>query len=290
MRPMTPLRLQRLRPRHLARLSPRPQEASVAAVAGLARFSWCSPDQLRPEQSRTSLHHLLVERPLAWSAWNQVACGLQFFSTQTLGWEPLSLHRPPRPRRTQLPHGLRAEELQRLFRSAKNPPHRALLMPTSAAGLRGSAVVHLQVTDMAGERGLLRVTQGTGRKDRSTRLSARLLADLRAAWTLERGQPGRFPGQDGTQPRPLLSAQRMYSRATHAANLQHGTGSHRLRHACATPLLAAGVAPRTLQLLLGHRSLETTPRYLRVARPHLATIQSPLALLRGDPLPPLGEA
>jgi site-specific recombinase XerD len=82
----------------------------------------------------------------------------------------------------------------------------------------------------------------------------------------------------------------MYYRATHAAQLQHGQGIHTLRHSCATPVLAAGVAPRTMQLVLGHRSLATTARSLRVARTHLANIQSPCDLLRVATLPPLVEA
>jgi integrase/recombinase XerD len=289
MRPMKPLRLKMIRQMQLERLSPRTQEAYVAAVAGLAKFYWCSPDQLSPEQIRTYLHHLLVERQLAWSSCNQVACGLKFFYTKTLGWDTLYLHLPPRTRRSQLPHVLSAEELQRLFSSAKNPKHRALLMTTYAAGLRVSEVVHLQVTDIEGERGLIRVNQGKGRKDRYTLLSARLLAELRAYWTLERCKPWLFPGQDRAQPLPILSAQRIYYRAKHAANLQHGKGIHTLRHSFATHLLEAGVDPRTIQLLLGHRSLDTTTRYLRVARTHLATIQSPLDLLRVDTLPPIGE-
>jgi site-specific recombinase XerD len=273
----------------LERLAPRTQEAYVAAVAGLAKFSRCAPDQLRPEQIRTYLHYLLVERQLAWSSCNQVACGLKFFYTKTLGWDPLHLNLPPRTRRSQLPHVLSPEELQRLFTSAKNPKHRALLMTTYAAGLRVSEVVHLQVTDIESDRGLIRVNQGKGRKDRYTLLSARLLAELRAYWKVERPKPWLFPGQDRDNPMPVLSAQRIYYRAKHTANLQHGKGIHTLRHSFATHLLEAGVDPRTIQLLLGHRSLDTTTRYLRVARTHLANIQSPFDLLRVETLPPLGE-
>jgi integrase/recombinase XerD len=94
MRTMTPLRLTMIHQMQLERLAPRTQEAYVAAVAGLAKFYWCAPDQLCPEQIRTYLHHLLVERQLAWSTCNQVACGLKFFYTKTLGWEPLYLNLP----------------------------------------------------------------------------------------------------------------------------------------------------------------------------------------------------
>jgi hypothetical protein len=69
----------------LQRLAPQTQQAYVTAVAGLAKFYQCSPDRLHPEQIRTYLHHLLVERRLAWSSCNQAAAGLKFFSTKTLG-------------------------------------------------------------------------------------------------------------------------------------------------------------------------------------------------------------
>ena len=58
---MKPLRRKMIHQMQLARLAPRTQEAYVAAVAGLAKFYWRSPDQLGPEQIHTYLHHLLVE-------------------------------------------------------------------------------------------------------------------------------------------------------------------------------------------------------------------------------------
>jgi site-specific recombinase XerD len=277
-----------IRQRHLERLAPRPQAADGAAVAGLATFYWCAPEQLSPEQSRAYLHHLLVERHLAWSSCHQGACGLQFVYIKTRGWAPFHLTLPPRTQRSQLPHVLSTEELPRLFLSAKNPKHRALLMTPYAAGLRVSEVVHLQLPDIESDRGLMRINQGQGRKDRYTLLSTRLLAALRADGKLERPAPWLLPGQDRATPRPILSAQRLYDRAKHAAQRQHGKGIHTLRHSCAPHLFEAGVAPRTMQLLLGHRACATTTRYLRVARTHLANIRSPCDLLRVDTLPPLG--
>ena len=118
----------------LQRLAPKTQKASIAAVAGLATFSGRSPAQLPPDQIRASLHHVLVERHLAWSSCTQVACGLTFFSVTPLGWEALHLNLPPRTGRRLLPHLMSAEELQRLFTSATNPRHRVLLMTTRAIG------------------------------------------------------------------------------------------------------------------------------------------------------------
>jgi integrase/recombinase XerD len=76
---MTPLRVQMTRDMELQRLAPRTQAAYIAAVAGLAKFYGGSPDHLSPDQLRAYLHPVLVERHLAWSSCNQIACGLKFF-------------------------------------------------------------------------------------------------------------------------------------------------------------------------------------------------------------------
>jgi integrase/recombinase XerD len=287
---MTPLRAQMIRDMQLQRLAPKTQQAYVAAVAGLAKFSQCSPDRLRPEQIRSYLHHLLVERRLAWSSCHQAAAGLQFFYTKTLSWDGLHLDLPPRTGRSQLPRVLSIEERQRLFTSAKNPRHRVLLMTTYAAGLRVSEVVRLKLTDIESDRMLLRVEQGKGRKDRSTLLSTRLLTELRAYWQLYRPAPWLFTGLDPHRPLPIGTAQKISYHAKLRAEITHGQGIHTRRHCFATHLLEAGVDVRTLQMLLGHRSLDTTTRYLRITQQQLATLRSPFDLLPcGDPPRPMPE-
>jgi integrase len=182
------------------------------------------------------------------------------------------------------------EELQRLCTGAKQRRHRVLLMTTSAAGLRVSEVVRRTRTALASERLLLRVEQGKGRKDRSTLLSARLLIALRASWKLYRPAPGLLTGLDPPTPMPLGTAQNISYHAKRAAGITHGQGIHTLRHCVATHLREAGVDIRTIQLLLGHRSIDTTTRALQIPRQHLATVRSPFDLLPcGDPPLPTPE-
>jgi integrase/recombinase XerD len=263
----------------LHRLAPGTQALYLREVASFATYYGRSPDQLTSDEIRAYLHHLLVERQLAWSTCNVTAAAIRFFYVETLGWPMAQLHLPPRTDRQRLPRVLSAEELHHLFRAARHPKHRALLMTTYAAGLRVSEVVRLQVTDIESERMCIRVNQGKGNKDRYTLLSTRLLTELRAYWKLFRPPRWVFPGRLLTEPMPSGTARKIYERARQRAQLPRGSSMHSLRHSFATHLLDAGVDPRTIQILLGHRALATTARYLQVSRQHLGTVRSPLDLL-----------
>ncbi len=277
----TPLRDRMMYQMQLHRLAPGTQKSYANAITDLARYYWRSPDQLTPDEIRAYLHHLLEERKLAWSTCNVSAAAIRFFYVETLSWSPLQLNLPPRTDVQRLPRVLSVEALERLFASISNPKHRALLMTTYSAGVRVSEVVRLQITDIESEpsRMLIRVHQGKGNKDRYTLLSRRLLHELRAYWRLDRPRPWLFPGRDPRRHMPSDTARKLYNQALRQAGIDQGNGIHTLRHSFATHLLDAGVDPRTIQLLLGHRSIKTTARYLHVSRHHLQHVRSPLDLL-----------
>src|SRR5919206_3982086 len=249
---MTPLRAKMITDMQLHRLAPATQTLYLRAIAALATYYGRSPDRLTSDEIRAYLHHLLVDRQLAWSTCNGAAAAIRVFYVETLGWPMVQLHLPPRIDRRRLPQVLSAEELQRLFTAARHPKHRALLMTTYAAGLRVSEVVRLHVTDIESERMCIRVNQGKGNKDRYTLLSTRLLAELRAYWKLCRPPRWLFPGRSLSEPMPSGTARKIYARARQRAQLQRGSSMHALRHRFATHLLDAGVDPRTIQVLLGH--------------------------------------
>lgn len=278
---MNPLRTKMIEHMQLHRKAPGTQQQYVRAIAQLAAYYQRSPDQLSPQEIRAYLHYLLTERQLAWSSCNVVAAALRFFYVETLGWTPMQLNLPPRPAQKQLPRVLSVEQLERLFATTDHAKHRALLMTAYAAGLRVSEVVRLQLTDIESDpsRMLIRINHGKGHKDRYSLLSERLLAALRAYWQRQRPRPWLFPGSTANKPMPSGTAQKIYNQARRRAGIAQGSGFHTLRHSFASHLFDAGVDPHTIQLLLGHRSIKTTLRYVHVSRRHLLNVTSPLDLL-----------
>src|SRR5438128_8134586 len=132
---------------------------------------------------------------------------------------------------------------------------------------------------------VIRVRQGKGKKDRYVMLSPKLLAALRDYWKAFRPQTWLFySGRDRS--RPLTRAAILKSCRTigRRAGLSKRVTLHSLRHSFATHLLEAGTDLRTIQLLLGHRSLRTTARYLQIAAATVCATASPLDL--PDPSPP----
>ena len=160
--------------------------------------------------------------------------------------------------------------------------HRAILTTCYAAGLRISEAVRLTVSAIDSERMVLRIAKGKGEKDRYVMLSPKLLAILRTWWKVDRPRHWLFPGARPETPITREAVRYACQLAVRRARLAKPVSPHALRHAFAVHLLEAGTDLRTIQLLLGHRSLQTTAQYLRVATTTVCSTASPLDLL---PLP-----
>jgi integrase/recombinase XerD len=277
---MTPLRVKMIDEMKLRRFSPKTQEAYVSAVAGLAKFYNQPPDLINQERILKYLLYLMEDRKLAWNTCNVVVSGIRFFYTNVLGIDSKSLIIPPRKKKKRLPEILSGEELERLFNKAGTPKNRALFMTTYSAGLRVSEVVRLNIKDIDSGRMTIRIQQSKGNRDRYSILSPRLLEELRLYWKMYHPKQWLFPSsRDQVRPMSIDSAQKAYYAAKKKAVITKGGGIHTLRHCFATHLLEAGVDPRTIQVLMGHRSIGTTVTYMQVTHKRLTSIKSPLDLL-----------
>jgi len=179
----------------------------------------------------------------------------------------------------KLPIVLSPEEVVEFLGCVRSRKHRAILTTCYAAGLRVSEVVALTPPTVDSKRMVIRVEQGKGRKDRYVMLSPKLLEILRAWWRVEKPKdwlfPGDFPGQHITR----FAVERECQKAHCICKIPKPITPHSLRHAFAFHLLEQGTDIRTIQLLLGHRSLATTAKYLRIATSKVCSTSSPLDLL-----------
>ena len=129
------------------------------------------------------------------------------------------------------------------------------------------------------KRMVVRVEQGKGMKDRYVMLSPRLLEILREWWRVERPEHWLFPGDMPGQHVSRGAVEHECQKAHGICRISKPITPHSMRHAFAVHLLEQGTEVRTIQLLLGHRSLATTAKYLRIATSKVCSTSSPLDLL-----------
>jgi len=279
---MTRLRQRMIDDMTLHGLKPKTIRAYVACVARFARHFGKSPQLLGPAEIRSYLLYLTHDRRVSSSTYNQALCALKFLYRITLGqnWGLEGLARCRR--QTKLPVVLSLDEVTRFFQAITHLRHRAILMTAYAAGLRISEVLALRIDDIDSQRMVIRVRQGKGSKDRYVMLSPRLLALLREYWKAHcrrkvyRPSPWLFPGNVPDRPLTDKPVYEACEEACRSAGLDKHVTVHTLRHSFATHLLEAGTDLRTIQILLGHRSLNTTARYLHVATAAMQSTRSPL--------------
>lgn len=278
---MTALRKRFVEDLQLHGFAPSTQYVYVSAIKQLARHYQQPPDQLTEEQLRQYFLHLTQVRKVSRSNATIALCALKFFFEHTLqrSWPVLALARPPRSH--SLPVVLSRAEVRQLLDSVTGDVFRTYFTTVYACGLRLSEALRLQVGDVDGQRGLLRV-RGKGSQERCVPLPPALLRRLREFWKTHRTGPWLFPAPGSGNPsRPLSrkSIQEAFATARERCALSKHPTVHTLRHSYATHLLEVGVNLRLIQANLGHRSPKTTALYTHLTEPARATLRVPLEQL-----------
>ena len=275
----TPLRQRMIEDMTIRQFGSKTQHDYVRVVADFARFLGRSPDQAEPEDLRRYQLRLAAEGASP-AKMNAAVSALRFFFKVTLGRQGYGERLATVRKEDRLPEVLSPEEVALLLHCAPSLKHKAALSVAYGCGLRVSEIVHLKVADIDSARMLVRVEQGKGRKDRYVMLSPELLELLRAWWRMARPQGWLFPGRDAGQPITARQLNRALKTAAASAGLDKPVSMHNLRHCFATHLLERKTDVRVIQALLGHKKLDTTARYTRVAIKTLGAVQSPLTHLR----------
>jgi site-specific recombinase XerD len=255
------------------------QMSYVQQVSLFARHFNKSPEELGPEDIRAYQVHLTNEKKLAPGTVLIAVAALRFLNKVSLKKDWTFEDVIPAPKKPQkLPVVLSPEEVLQFLGCVGNTKHRAILTTCYAAGLRISEAVHLKPTDIDCQRMVIRVEQGKGQKDRYVMLSPKLLETLRSYWRAMRPKGWLFEGTAG-QPITRGAVEQACQKARRISAIRKPISPHSMRHAFAVHLLESGTDVRTIQLLLGHRSLATTAQYLRIATSKVCATSSPLDLL-----------
>ena len=179
------------------------------------------------------------------------------------------------------PKILSGSEVARLLDATDSPKYLAIFNLAYGAGLRLGEITALRVEDIDSQRMLIHVREGkTGA--RHVRLSPRVLEALRTYWKAMRPKgPGLFPGRSRSADAGLSckAVNRVIAKVARKAGIKKRVYPHLLRHCFATHMLELGADIRTVQVSLGHASIETTSKYLHLSNAHLRATPSPIDVL-----------
>jgi integrase/recombinase XerC len=201
---------------------------------------------------------------------------------QREGWaksNPAKALRNPRKSR-KLPHFLTTDEVGKLLDSPKgNTPaalrDRAIFETLYSAGLRVSELVGLTDGDLDFPAGIARI-RGKGKRERLAPIGSYASRALKRWLEVRKLSPREKTGREapvftnkfGTR-LTTRSVARMLEKCIKETGLDQRTSPHTLRHSFATHLLDRGADIRSVQELLGHKSLVTTQIYTHVSTANL---------------------
>jgi integrase len=236
----------------------------VRRVAGF--FNRC-PDNLTATDLK-SYFAWMVEN-YSWSSVKVDLWGLSFFFRQVLDrpMEWVDIIKPPNSR--SLPDIPTREEVQRLINSVYRLRYRVYFFAVYSMGLRLGECLGLEIGDIDAANRRVHVRQGKGGKDRYVPLPDATLLYLRRFWSTHRNPRLLFPNGSGNDasartarsPMDRGGVQAAMTAARNSCSIHKHLTVRSLRHAYATHLLELGVDLRSIQVVMGHESPETTSRY-----------------------------
>ena len=206
-----------------------------------------------------------IDRGLAPRTTNANISALRLFYGDAMGQpekvENLRFRRVP----DHLPRSIPPADVGVLIEGIGNLCYRTAALTAYGAGLRISEVVALQVGDIHGEKGLLRIANGKGGHERMAYLPDAVLEALRRYWRATLPHPASWLFYRFNPDRPITadSLRTAFNRSRDRAGLDRGITFHCLRHAAATHLHERGAPISMVQDLLGHKSAQATRVYAR---------------------------
>lgn len=247
-------------------------------LASLRRFEeriGKSADRATQEEIRTWVEYLQTQ-PVSPERLRCHYSALTFLFKKTLGRpEMVSFISMPR-KDAPLPVVLAPREVKRVLECFLVAKYMVFFALIYATGLRINEARHLETSDIDALRGVIHVRHGKGGGQRMVMLSPKLLEMLRDYWRYDRPTPPLLFSTRNGKPLCAETARRALLCAAAMAGIGKVVTPHMLRHGFATKLLENKEDLRTIQVLLGHKSIQSTTLYTQVSASLIAAVRSPL--------------
>ena len=149
----------------LSGLAKTTQQSYLHPITHLAKFFHRSPEKLSEDDICTYLLHCHQAKCWSYSICRQFIHAVRFLFDRVLR-RPLSKRRLPLPKKgSKMPELLSRGEVQRIISACRQPNYQTALKLAYASGIRASENVNLRVRDLDGERNIIRIIGGKGRKE-----------------------------------------------------------------------------------------------------------------------------
>lgn len=236
------------------------------------------PSSLSEKEFRDYLVHLADRGDLKPASINLYNSAIRFFYEVTLE-KDINYKRIPHMKKPKTrPEILTVAELASLFANVTTPKHFACILNLYTSGLRISEMLALRTDDIDGERMLIRVRSGKGRKERYAPLTNAGYEAFRYYWKMFRpANENNFVFPDSTRTR-MMSCDAFAAaikKIANAAGIYKNTTPHMLRHNFATHMLQSGTDLMTVKEMLGHSSISSSARYLHISLVDRSNTRSP---------------
>ena len=284
----------------LKSIRPRSQDAYLSWVRRIAQHTGVACASLCTQEEVLGFLHHVQQKGYEGSTVNQAVCALRLFYRDHLGrrdwtcWSQIRIKR-----HAPLPVVLSRGEVRRLIASVRAGRFQVAFALIYHCGLRLNELCRLRVSDLDAARGVLRVIDGKGGKNRQVPVSPGMFSVLRGWWRQHRNQVWLFPGvgrawkeKYGCQATALREAKEPMSDSSVQAAMRaailtsrlkkEGITCHALRHSYATHMLEEGVSVRQLQAYLGHSQITATIVYLHLTEVSESRASAALQQLFGE--------
>ncbi|MCY1721639.1 site-specific integrase [Prolixibacteraceae bacterium Z1-6] len=233
-------------------------------------------EEITTEEINDYIGQLIQNEQISPSEQNQRINAIKFYFDKILGRDKL-VFTIDRPRKdNKLPSVLSKNEVRQIIKQCGNLKHKCILSLIYSAGLRRSELINLKIKDICTERGLIKITDAKGKKDRYTLLSGAFVDQLREYYKKYRPHYWLFEGNSPRSQYSATSIGNILREAAKKARIYKRVTPHMLRHSFATHLLEQGTDLRYIQELLGHGSSKTTEIYTHVSNRNIGKIKNPL--------------